>query len=64
MKETAERGHTYWVDVHRPCEDLGVTLEELDEAIAYGVAYDLLRVNAVAAQTLTVTYEGIELARA
>ena len=43
-------------------KSLGVPRKELDRAIAYAIDAGLVRADEVLAGSLTVTYEGIELA--
>lgn len=59
----ASRRTAYWLSIDRVREALGVPLEELDQAVAYAVAHHLVRADGLPAHSLTVTYDGLMLAK-
>jgi hypothetical protein len=63
VEATASGRSAYWLSVKGVREALAVTPEELDVALAYAIAADLVRTDGAPAHSLTVTYEGIELAK-
>jgi hypothetical protein len=52
-----------WPSISGLQESLGVTMEEMDGAVAYSVANGLVCADGTPPRSLTVTYEGIALAR-
>jgi hypothetical protein len=63
VETTASGRSAYWHSVKGVREALAVTQEELDVALAYAIAAELVRPDGAPAHSLTVTYEGIELAK-
>jgi RIO-like serine/threonine protein kinase len=61
---TATGRSAYWLSINGVRETLGVTHEELDYAVKYAVSAGLVRSDEVPARSLTVTFEGIDLAKA
>jgi hypothetical protein len=60
---TADGKAPYWLSIFGAREALGVTMEELDAAVAYAIANGLVRTDGAPAHALAVTNKGIELAR-
>jgi hypothetical protein len=54
----------HWLSINGVRETLAVTYERLDYAVKYAVSAGLVRSDEMPARSLTVTHEGIELARA
>jgi hypothetical protein len=63
VEATASGRAAYWLSVNGVRETLGVRRNEMDDAVTYAVAAGFVRSDEVPTRSLTVTYEGIDLAR-